>query len=313
MTDHLRTLLDAVLDESNDGLDDMAADVYSSPFHFARSVRAGAGESPVALRRRVILERSAWELQRGATVTDTAFAAGYESVEGFSRAFSRAYGHPPTSMPPAGQSGHWLPAPNGIHFHSPTVLYVDSNESGLAEESAGDIVSLQCRHDAADIDALLDAAGAVSAAERGRRRLVGSTSRAWDGPDETIDQVLWHLVISKEPWLATIEGGPMPDLTPASDLDALRARHAASSVRWLAMVRDVTRRGAWADWIVDALCSPPESFRLSQIVAHELTFSAHRRLLARWMLHDAGVDTGAPELDPDPIMWQRRLTGGTPR
>ncbi len=313
MADQLRALLDAVLDESNDGLDDMAADVFSSSFHFARTVRAGAGESPVALRKRVTLERAAWELQRGARVTDTAFAAGYETVEGFSRAFSRAYGHPPTAMPPIGQAGHWLAAPNGIHFHSPTVLYVDANEGGVAEESAGDVVSLQVRHDVADIRALLDAAAALSDAERAAVRLPGSAPRHWDGPDESLDQVLWHLVVSKEPWLATVEGSAMPDMTPVTAPDDLRGRHDEVSGRWLAMLRDITRRDAWSDWIVDALCEPPESFRLSQIVAHELTFSTHRRMLARWMLRDAGIDTGTAELDPDPIIWQRRTTGGTPR
>ena len=56
------------------------------------------------------------------------------------------------------------------------------------------------------------------------------------------------------------------------------------------MVRDIDRRGAWDDRVVDALCDPPESFVLGSVVAHVLTFSAHRRQLARLMLRDAGVD-----------------------
>ncbi|MGO3325024.1 helix-turn-helix domain-containing protein [Gordonia sp. (in: high G+C Gram-positive bacteria)] len=310
MSDPLRRLLDAVLDESRDGLREMAAAAYTSPFHFARSVRVGAGESPVALRRRVILERAAWELQHGANVTDTAFAAGYESVEGFSRAFSRAYGHPPTGMPAAGRGGHWLPAPNGIHFHSPTVLYVDSGRGDSRnEESAGDVLSLQVRHDVADIASVLGACADLSSTELTAVRLPGSAPRHWDGPDETLAEVLWHLVVSKEPWLATIAGARMPDMTPVRDIAALQSRHDDVSGRWLATVRDIDRCNRWADWIVDALCDPPESFRLAQIVVHELTFSAHRRLLARWMLADAGIDVSAPDLDPDPIVWQRRNQG----
>ncbi|MFT4086241.1 MAG: AraC family transcriptional regulator [Gordonia sp. (in: high G+C Gram-positive bacteria)] len=310
MTDHLRRLLDAVLDDDHDSLGAMAVGAHTSPFHFARQVREGAGESPVALRRRVALERAAWELQRGAKVTDVAFAAGYESVEGFIRAFGRAYGRPPTATPPAGERGHWLPAPNGVHFHSPTVLYVAATEGGRAEESAGDLVALQVRHDIADVSALLAAARNLPSAEREKVRLRGHAPRRWDGPDETIDQVLWHLVVSKEPWLAAIEGLAMPGLTPISDPEQLIARHDAVSARWLAMLRNVARRDAWSDWIVDALCDPPESFQFAQIVAHELLFSAHRRLIARWMLTDAGVDLGARALDPDPIVWQRRTTGG---
>ena len=52
------------------------------------------------------------------------FAAGYESVEGFSRAFARAFGHPP-SAPQGRAARHWLPAPNGIHFHPPISLWVE--------------------------------------------------------------------------------------------------------------------------------------------------------------------------------------------
>ena len=94
--DRLRELLDAVLDEDNQTLGDMAGGAYSSPYHFSRQLSRGAREAPVAMRRRVMLERAAWQIRQGTSVTDAAFAAGYESVEGFSRAFARAYGHPPS-------------------------------------------------------------------------------------------------------------------------------------------------------------------------------------------------------------------------
>ena len=92
-----------MLDEDNHTLDDMAGDAYSSPYHFNRQLSRGAGEPPVAMKRRVMLERAAWQLRQGASVTDTAFEAGYESVEGFSRAFTRAFGHAPSApvTPPA--------------------------------------------------------------------------------------------------------------------------------------------------------------------------------------------------------------------
>ena len=106
--DRLRELLDAVLDEDNHSLDEMAQDAFSSPYHFNRQLSRNAGEPPVAMKRRVMLERAAWQLRQGASVTDTAFAAGYESVEGFSRAFARAYGHVPSAA--ANDAGsQWLP------------------------------------------------------------------------------------------------------------------------------------------------------------------------------------------------------------
>src|SRR5690625_667674 len=97
-TDPLRRLLDAVLDEESRTLSQMAGLAYTSPFHLSRTVSARSGEAPVALRRRVPLEQAAWRLQRGAAVTETAFASGYDSLEGFTRAFRKAYDHPPTAI-----------------------------------------------------------------------------------------------------------------------------------------------------------------------------------------------------------------------
>src|SRR3712207_9441905 len=95
--DRLRELLDAVLDEDHRTLGDMAGGAFSSPYHFSRQFSQRTYEPPVAMRRRVMLERAAWQLRQGASVTDAAFAAGYESVEGFSRAFARDYGRPPSA------------------------------------------------------------------------------------------------------------------------------------------------------------------------------------------------------------------------
>src|SRR5699024_551014 len=132
--DRLRELLDAVLDEQHTDLGEMAASAFATPWHFSRQLSHGAGEPPVALRRRVELERAAWQLRQGASVTDVAFAAGYESVEGFSRAFARAYGYPPSGVQAreGAARAHWLPAPNGIHFHPPMHLWVSEHEQAGA-------------------------------------------------------------------------------------------------------------------------------------------------------------------------------------
>ncbi|WP_420112278.1 helix-turn-helix domain-containing protein [Pseudactinotalea sp.] len=308
--DRIRELLDAVLadDEVGDRLGDMAAAAYTSPFHFSRQVSRAAGEPPVAMRRRVLLERAAWQLQRGTSVTEAGFEAGYDSVEGFARAFARAFGCAPSAMPAQGERGHWLPAPNGIHFHSPTVLYVDAG--GAHEHASGEVLTLMVRHDLDDVDALLAAAEPLSEEDYRRERMPGHQVLEWSGADTSLAEVLAHLALDKLPWLASIEGADEPDISGPHSVAELRAQHADIAARWLAMTRDVERRGAWNDRVIDAICDPPESFLLSQIVAHTLTFSAHRRQLARWMLRQAGIDTTGPHLDPDPISWHRRAGGG---
>ncbi|MGY1672198.1 helix-turn-helix domain-containing protein [Geodermatophilus sp. SYSU D00710] len=301
--DRLRELLDAVLDEDNRTLSDMAGDAYASPFHFSRQVSVGAGESPVALRRRVVLERAAWQLRQGTSVTEVALAAGYESVEGFSRAFARAYGRTPGSLatdgtPPRTRDEHWLPAPNGLHFHPPSSLWVSDEP---VRRGGDEVTALLVHHGVEDTRVLLELAKGLPEEEYRRVRSAGLSVLSWDGPEETLAAVLDHVVWALEVWVASIEGGDTPARGP-DDAAALLDRHDAVAPRWLAAVRDIARRGAWNDRLVDALCEPPESFVLGSVVAHVLTFSAHRRLLARHWLRAAGVEVDAG----DPIEWLSR-------
>lgn len=296
--DRLRTLLDAVLDEENQTVGEMARDAYVSPFHFSRALSSGAGESPAAMRRRVMLERAAWQLARGSRVTDAAWDAGYESVEGFSRAFTRAYGRAPSHAAPesATASGGWLPAPNGIHFHPPASLWVHTEE-----RLKDPLTDLLLAHDLEDTRLLLDAARTVSPPEWHQARLPGNLILEWDGPEESLAAILAHHVRSKEVWLAAIEGEPMPVAAESAEASDLLARHDDLAPRWLGTIREIDGRGAWQDRIVDALCEPPESFVLSSVVAHVLTYAAHRRLLARQVLSRLGAVTG----NGDPIAWLR--------
>ncbi len=162
-------------------------------------------------------------------------------------------------------------------------------------------------HDVDDTRALLDRAKQLTETEYTLARFPGETVLRWDGTDDSIQAVLDHLVWTKEVWVAAIEGHDLPTrggLSPAE----LIARHDAVSGAWLAVVRDIDRRGAWEDRIVDALCDPPESFVLGSIVAHVITFGVHRRLLVRGMLRHYGVDVAGG----DPIDWlQRRQEGAS--
>jgi AraC family transcriptional regulator len=312
--DRLRELLDAVLDEEHRSLSDMAQGAYSSPFHFSRRLARDTGEPPVAMRRRVALERAAWQLARGASVTDAAFAAGFGSVEGFTRAFTRAYGHPPSTTPTGSAAGsaYWLPAPNGIHFHAPDGLWME----GAAGASAAEVTALMVHHDVDDVRTLVELAKGLDPAEYTRDRLPGFVLLHWAGPEGSIAALLNRCVGTYEIWLASIEGADHPGLlTDDADPVELAARLDDVAPRWLGFVRDVERRHAWGDRLVDALCDPPESFVLGSVLAHVLTYSAQRRGLARALLRQAGAAVGGPARpggppdpvrDGDPIEWLRR-------
>ena len=102
-------------------LDALARAAACSMFHFHRIFKGMVGETPLQLHRRLRLERAAHELMHGERpVTAIAFAAGYDSHEGFTRAFQGRYGHAPSSWRELARERHFhstrLPTRTGIHY-----------------------------------------------------------------------------------------------------------------------------------------------------------------------------------------------------
>ena len=101
MEDRLRELIDVVIDSLDEPADGatLARRAHFSRDHLDRLLAAATGESPIALRRRLLLERAAWQLRSGAlSPSEAAEGAGYGSLAAFSRAFARAYGTPPSAF-----------------------------------------------------------------------------------------------------------------------------------------------------------------------------------------------------------------------
>ncbi|BBX67189.1 helix-turn-helix domain-containing protein [Mycolicibacterium psychrotolerans] len=297
--DRLRELLDAVTDAGNGDVGAMARSSHASEFHFSREVRRLTGESPAALRRRIMLERAAWRLQRGEPVSAVAAGEGWSSAEVFSRAFRRTYGHPPSE---AAAVHFRLPAPNGLHFHPPQSLWLDSRRSTAP---APDVTVLMIDHDLDDTGQLLTRAVELTPQQWTAPIRPGQTVLDWDGPEPSVGAVLGAIVWTKQVWLATIAGEDFPARTSTCpdliDAEALAAFHDEIGKRWRTTIADYTAAGRLGDTVIDALCEPPESFPLYGIVAHVLTYSAHRRELTRAMLAEHGVDTGRG----DPLDWMR--------
>jgi len=83
-------LADALDDHEATG-EDLAARVHMSRFHFDRVIAATAGEPPITLRRRVLLERAAYRLVTSElTLLGVASEAGYGANEAVTRALAKA-------------------------------------------------------------------------------------------------------------------------------------------------------------------------------------------------------------------------------
>lgn len=288
-TDRLRDLLDIVVasvgePELRGG--DVARRAFLSRFHFDRLVASAIGEPPGALRRRLLLERAAHQLRDDrAPVSAVAYAAGYGSPEAFSRAFHRAFGHPPSD--PAGMADALdLPSPNGIHFHPPGGIRLPAHR----RRTPMDVLVKMLEHDAWLIGEMLERAPSLDS-EQLDQPIHLSVEGLDDDP--SLRGLLTHLVWQKEMWIAAVEGRQAPDGSPAP-IGELRERHGRAAPVFLDITRRALQEGRADETFIDMTCDPPHSFTYAGMIAHVLNFAAYRRMLALGALASAGItDLGA--------------------
>ena len=300
--DRLRDVVDAILEALDDGLDGtaLAARAMLSPFHFNRLVRAGIGEAPATFRRRLLLERAAWQLARGATVTDAALEAGYDAVEAFSRAFTRAHGVPPSRYADAPRDFR-LAAPNAIHFHPPGGLLLPGQPRS---NRTMDLTDRLVEHDHWHTTRLLEQAAKLSDDALDRHVRPGLVVHAFEGPEPDVRTMLDRVVFTKEVWVAAIGGRDLPPADRDRSIAGQQARLAAIQPQFTALVRRIRDRNEWDDVFVDALCTPPVSFTFGSVIAHILDVAAIRRNTIVGALRELGV---ADVETRDPIEWERML------
>ncbi len=298
--DRLRDVVDAILEALDEGLDGraLAARAMLSPFHFNRLVRAGVGEAPAAFRRRLLLERAAWQLGRGAGVTEAGLEAGYDAVEAFSRAFTRAHGVPPSRFADEPRDFR-LAAPNAIHFHPPGGLLLP----GHSRSTTMDLSDRLVEHDHWHTSRLLEQAATLSDEALDRHVRPGLVVHDFEGPEPDVRTMLERIVFTKEVWTAAIGGRDIPPRDQRS-IAALQARLEAVQPQFTALVRRMRDRDEWDSVFVDALCTPPVSFTFGSVIAHILTVSVIRRQAVIEALRALGV---AEAETRDPIEWERLI------
>lgn len=92
----VRKIRDALIEEPQQTLSDLASLVSMSPWHFCRAFKTATGTSPVRYRRALTIERARQALEKtDISITEIAFDLGYGSSQAFARAFRRQCGFPP--------------------------------------------------------------------------------------------------------------------------------------------------------------------------------------------------------------------------
>lgn len=278
----LDVLVETIDDHDLTG-DEVARRLHVSRFHLDRIVSSVAGEAPGALRRRVLLERAAWQLATSRrSVLDVAVEAGYGSHEAFTRAFGRAYGRSPSEWRLRPGTVR-LPAASDVHFHPPGGIRLPAQK----RVTAMDLIQRMVEHHIWLTGELIECAAQLTEEQLDERIVVNVE----DDPDpSTLRRIISRLVGQMAMWNATIANEQYDwSLEQDESLTSARRRLAEAAPVFLGHVRDAIEKGQLDDVFVDASCDPPWTCTYGAMIAHVLTFAAHRRTLAVLALDKHGV------------------------
>jgi AraC family transcriptional regulator len=289
--------LSHALDDHEATSEALARRVHLSRFHFDRVIAATAGEPPAAFRRRVLLERAAYRLVTStSSILAVAVEAGYSSHEAFTRAFTRAYGVTPAQWRRSPTQIH-IDAPSGVHFHPPGGLRLPARE----KVTSMDLLLKMVEHHVWLVGEMLERAATLP-----DERLDAPIELSVEGVDDdpTLRSLLSRLVGQMDMWNSVIAVRDYDFAVERGEtIDHMRARLAEVGPAFLSRVREVCEQDRLDETFMDALCEPTEVFTYGGMIAHVITFAAHRRTLVAGALHDAGLtDLGAG----DPLRWVAR-------
>ena len=293
-------------------IQDLARQAYQSRTQFYRLFRTVAEETPGAMRRRLLLERAAYQLAHTkVSVTAVALDANYGSLEAFTRAFRKAYRTSPSLYRRMRDTHFHLPAPGKIHFLAPGSPTKQGGDMDLFDRFAG--------NDSWHMRRLLEYASTLTAEKLDTPLPTVIELLPWRESNKTLRQLLENIIFTKEVWTAALSGTDMDMNGPPESLrspEAMLQRLETTDAALHRIFSDVRNRSAWDDTFVDALCEPAETFTFGGVFAHIMTFNAHRRLMALDALRQLGVEPvgfGDPmEYEESVAPWNQRVALKTP-
>lgn len=274
-----------------------------SRFHFQRLFKSVMGETPGELRRRLLLERAAWQLQSSTvSVTEIAFEAEYQSLEGFTRSFTKAFGLSPSRYRRTGPPNFRLAAECGLHY-SPVVGALPLSLTPKGETM--DLIDRLLDHDYWLTRRMLERAETLGDEKLDKPFATPSQATSFESEQKTLRDLLDRVVFTKEVWVAALEHQEFPSAEREKSIRGLISRLEIAGPTFITLAKRVRDQNKWDETFVDELCEPPETFSFGGMISHVLTFNTFRRQLALEIMRKMGVeDLGYG----DPIEWERQLT-----
>jgi hypothetical protein len=232
-----------------------------------------------------------------APLLDIAVEAGYGSHEAFTRAFTRAYGVAPATW--RRRPGHLqVEAPSGVHFHPPGGLRLPARD----KVTSMDLLTKLVEHHIWLTGEMVRVAERLTDDQLDERIVLEV-----DDDEQTIRSLLSRLIGQLGMWNAAMATRDYDwSVETYESLTSMRERLAVEGPTYLTHVREVVAANRLDDTFVDALCEPAEVFTYGGMIAHVLTFAAHRRTLVALAFGRHGLD----ELGwGDPMRWVAERAG----
>jgi AraC family transcriptional regulator len=260
---------------------DMAEAVFQSRFYFHRSFCKTLGEPPARLVRRLNLERSALSLRStDKDITIIALEAGYQSHEGFTRAFRRAFQMSPRDYRRAARRIHELPGTSGLHFDA-TITFKEKGKQNM------DLIDRMLNSDYNAKRSLLECGKLLTDRQLDAPLAFRHTLTPFVEPARTLRESLVRIVESgwvdgmfralnytpEDPAYRTLSGD-----SPEQLLARLNSFHAS----FRAFVHHVRHKNLWSNEWVDDSCDEPHTFTIGEVIEDTLTWDiAYRMMLGR--------------------------------
>src|SRR6201985_801542 len=218
---------------------DLARQAYQSRTQFHRLFRTVVEETPASMRRRLLLERAAYQLgHTGMSVTDIALDANYGSLEAFTRAFRKAFRTSPSLYRRMRDPHFHLPASNNIHFLAPGSP-TKGGDMDLFDRFAG--------NDSWHTRRLLEYANTLTEEQLDRPLPTVIELLPWRESNKTLRQLLENIIFTKEVWTAAL-AGTTTDMKPSKSHRSPKAmlqRLEKTDVELHRILSDIRNRSAW--------------------------------------------------------------------
>lgn len=270
----------------------LAEQAFLSRFHFGRVFRDMVGKTPGDMERRLRLERAASQLRdTRRDVTEIAFDAGYESLEGFSRAFRRAYGLPPSRYREQSAVTENLPGLSHVHYDPQTRgLRVIAPEG----KPIMDLTDRLLDNDYWTKKYLLEAAQALSDTQLDAPLAFRHNLDPFSEGPKTLREALirmtsdhWIVEMMDAAGWASLDDG-YRQITRHSVADMLARTEGFQKDFW-AFAQKIKAENSWETTWVDAACEPAETFTYGTTMEESLTMGIAQRLFVQRLLEQLGL------------------------